>query len=57
MDDKAKKITELKAQRQKIDDDIQKLKLELQAEIDAILKSGKPRNPPKPKQQQLPLGG
>jgi hypothetical protein len=55
VDDKAKKITELKAQRQKIDDDILKLKLELQAEIDAILKSGKTRKPPKPKQQSLPL--
>jgi hypothetical protein len=55
VDDKVKKITELKAQRQKIDDDILKLKLELQAEIDAILKSGKTRKPRKPEQQSLPL--
>jgi hypothetical protein len=55
VDDKAKKITELKAQRQKIDDDIQRLKLELQAEIDAIMKTGKTRKPRKPEQQSLPL--
>jgi hypothetical protein len=54
MDDKAKKITELKAQRQKIDDDILKLKLELQAEIDAVMKEGR-RKKNAPKQQQLPV--
>jgi len=51
MDDKIKKLTELKAQRTKLDEDITTLKTEVQAEMDAVLKSGKTRKKREPNKQ------
>jgi hypothetical protein len=51
VDDKIKKLTELKGQRQIIDDHIAKLNADIKQEMDAILRKGKPRKRKEPDKQ------
>ena len=50
MDDKLKRIQELKAQKVRISDEIAKLGEEVAAEMKAVLSDGKQRKPRQPKQ-------
>jgi hypothetical protein len=53
VDDKLKRIQELKEQKAKISDEIAQLGEELAAEMKAVLSSGKPRKARGPKQLSL----
>jgi hypothetical protein len=57
MDSKIVRINELKTQRQKIDEELVKLKAELQQEVQAAVRNGKPRKKRAATQKQLPLNG